>query len=173
MPVIAGRVKNVEPQRYKFPLQRLNIVHIPLCKPAAPCSRHQMHSQESLPRRCTIQCEQRVTSTSQHRRTVESALLKISLFFSLSQNKTIPASRTETPRPCALGYKAVIKGTVLEVVLLFDVLDDAALLQPATVAHRLARVLSQAHPLEPRHKVAAQEAADHPAFTAPASQTQP
>lgn len=57
-------------------------------------------------------------------------------------------------------------------MLLFDVLDDAAVLQPGPVPHRLTRVLSQAHPLEPRHKVAAQEAAHHPAFAAPASQRQ-
>lgn len=57
----------------------------------------------------------------------------------------------------------------MEVVFLFDVLDNGALLQAGPVAHRLARVLSQAHPLEPAHEVAAEEAVHHPALPAPAA----
>lgn len=71
-------------------------MHIPLCKPAALCTRHQMPSQESLPCYCTMRCDQRPDSTSQHWHTVESALLKISMFFSLSQYKTVPISTQNT-----------------------------------------------------------------------------
>lgn len=46
-------------------------------------------------------------------------------------------------------------------MLLFDVLEHTALLEPLPVEHRLAGVLGQAHLLEPLNKVAAKKTVSH------------
>lgn len=52
-------------------------------------------------------------------------------------------------------------------MLLFDVLQHIALLQPLPVEHSLAGVLGQAHPLEPVNKVAAKEAVSNGGLPTP------
>lgn len=70
------------------------------------------------------------------------------------------------------GHKAVIKGTVQEVVLLFDVLEHTALLQALPVQYRLARVLGQAHLLEPLHQLTAKKAFSNGGLPTPDIQRQ-
>lgn len=60
-----------------------------------------------------------------------------------------------------LCYEAVKQLTVLEIVLLVDVLEHAALLQPRPVERRLSAVPRQAHLLQPLHQLAAQKALHH------------
>lgn len=67
----------------------------------------------------------------------------------------------------------VIKGTVQEVMLLFDVPEHPALLQASTVEYSLARVLGQAHLLEPLNQLAAKKAFSDGGLPTPNIQTQP
>lgn len=62
---------------------------------------------------------------------------------------------------CDLWHESIIKTTVLEVVLLLDVLQHTTLLQPCPVDYRLTKVLSQTHFLEPLHKVTTKETLHH------------
>lgn len=65
------------------------------------------------------------------------------------------------------GHETIIKGTVQEVMFLFDVLEHIALLQPLPVEHSLAGVLGQAHLLEPLNKVAAKKAVSNGGLPTP------
>lgn len=69
------------------------------------------------------------------------------------------------------GHEAVIKGTIQEVMFLFDVLKHTALLQVLPIENGLTRVLGQAHLLKPLNKVTAKKAFSDGGLPTPDIQT--